>query len=101
MIELAFVSASIIFAKVVNGPLVKMVILDPRSIDYTINFQTSSASGCLRCGKSVVRGAPNSTEYFAVYLQKQHGSKKEGECQQSYLWWVILGCFYLNPDPTD
>lgn len=47
MIELAFVSASIIFAKVVNGPLVKMVILDSRSIDFAIEFQTLSANGCL------------------------------------------------------
>lgn len=37
--------------------------------------QTSSASGCLRCGKSVVRGSPNSTEFSAVYLQINMTSK--------------------------
>lgn len=71
MIELAFVLESRIFDSFVNGPLVKIVIFDPWSIDSTTDFQTSNANGCLSCGKSVLRGAPKSIEFSAVYLQNK------------------------------
>lgn len=47
MIELALMSESKMFARFVNGPLVKIVIFDPSSIDFTTDLQTSSANGCL------------------------------------------------------
>lgn len=59
------------FTTVVNNPLVKMVILDSRSIDFAIEFQTLSANGCLSWGKSVVQGAPNLTELSVVHLKRK------------------------------
>lgn len=45
-----FLSERMIFAKVVKGPLVNMVILDPGTSDFTTESQISSASGCLSPG---------------------------------------------------
>ena len=58
----------IICAKFVNGPLVNTVTLALGFSDFTIDFQTSKADGCLSSGLPVSLGAPNFTEFSAVYL---------------------------------
>jgi hypothetical protein len=58
-----------IFAKLVKGPLVNTVILDPAGFSVcNIDSQISIARGCLSSGWSVSLGAPNLTEFSAVYL---------------------------------
>lgn len=61
------------FAKLVNGPLVNTVTLDPGFNVCNIDSQISIACGCLSSGWSVSLGAPNFLEFSAVYLN--HMSK--------------------------
>lgn len=67
--ELAF-SDWMILAKVVKGPLVNTVTLDPKSSDRIMDFHTSNANCCLSSGWLVSRGAPKFTEFSAVYLNQ-------------------------------
>lgn len=66
--ELEFFSERML-AKLVSGPLVKIVIFCPGSMVFTVECQTSNANGCLSSGWSVSLGAPKFTEFSAVYLQ--------------------------------
>lgn len=69
--DLAFLFDKISLAKLVKGPLVSNVILDPESNVFRIDSQISGASDCLRSGLSVSLGAPYFTEFSAVYLRTE------------------------------
>jgi len=71
---LVFFPSRISFAILVNGPFAKIVIFNPGSSDFTTDSNTSNARGCLSSGWSVFRGAPNFTEFSAVYLVLLYGS---------------------------
>lgn len=70
IVELLFFSYWRMSAKLVKGPFVKIVIFSPLPTDFDIFPQTSRAKGCLSSGWSVSLGAPNWTEFCAVYLNR-------------------------------
>lgn len=70
MILVASLSLSMMLAKLVRGPFVSTVILSLGRTDFDMVCQTSRAKACLNAGQSVSLGAPNFTEFSAVYLKK-------------------------------
>lgn len=73
-------------AVVVNGPFVNRVTLDPGTSDSITDCHISRARGCLSSGRSVSRGAPNFTEFSAVYLKQycQDDKSKQVLLERSY-----------------